>query len=482
MHGSGDKSANAMKTVDDPAMSADDALTQSDVFTQDNNMNKDTTHEKSLTTNSSLNSYDATSPTINNNNNNMTSTSTFTTTPAHNNNTNDNHYQEASSIFDQALEIVSAPTDDKPVWGDDELLNQNLFMEDVVADIVFGDMDDNDILLPPSMRQYDNDDDDDDDVAAIGDEDELSYILGPSNSIEESKIPSSIATASATTIMMGELLPSFGESLLGDDYLSAAANRMLNPQHDEESKLSTAIAPPFYNMDKPYFEDSMMGLGYVPHVSIEEENGASFFNDADNFIGNSTLSLPPLPLQMATKFPPPSQTATNSPQSPTEGISNPPIVTPALSRHITANMPLDNPACALPAEDSPNRLESRSYKPCPPRRRSCSSSASECTTDSKCITDSALWSIRFAELEKFKQQYGHCNVPQKYEENTRLGAWVARQRFIMRRCESGASEDSNDLLYDERVEKLKDLGLEASLGKSVWLWLLYDARLSTNYC
>ncbi|KAL7542025.1 hypothetical protein ACHAXR_011452 [Thalassiosira sp. AJA248-18] len=40
---------------------------------------------------------------------------------------------------------------------------------------------------------------------------------------------------------------------------------------------------------------------------------------------------------------------------------------------------------------------------------------------------------RLQELEMFKAQYGHCMVPEKWEENLALGAWVSNLRSLYRR-------------------------------------------------
>jgi len=40
------------------------------------------------------------------------------------------------------------------------------------------------------------------------------------------------------------------------------------------------------------------------------------------------------------------------------------------------------------------------------------------------------WEERFRELRKFKQRFGHCQVPAVWAENTPLGAWVRHQRVL----------------------------------------------------
>jgi len=74
----------------------------------------------------------------------------------------------------------------------------------------------------------------------------------------------------------------------------------------------------------------------------------------------------------------------------------------------------------------------------------------------------AAWKKKFRELEDFKSKHGHCNVPQKYEKNTSLGGWVARQRLIMRKWEVDGSVKPR--WTDERMKKLKSIGLSSSIG------------------
>ena len=44
------------------------------------------------------------------------------------------------------------------------------------------------------------------------------------------------------------------------------------------------------------------------------------------------------------------------------------------------------------------------------------------------LVDQVPWEERFAELQTFKSQYGHCNVPRNHPENTQLGHWCSTQR------------------------------------------------------
>merc|ERR1712029_1257726 len=63
------------------------------------------------------------------------------------------------------------------------------------------------------------------------------------------------------------------------------------------------------------------------------------------------------------------------------------------------------------------------------------------------------WFDRLNELEEFKKEHGHTNVPASYSENPALGNWVQRQR---RSFKEGT-------LVDDRVECLNKIGFEWSL-------------------
>ena len=39
-----------------------------------------------------------------------------------------------------------------------------------------------------------------------------------------------------------------------------------------------------------------------------------------------------------------------------------------------------------------------------------------------------MWDRRLYELQEYRDEYGHCNVPHDYEPNPSLGWWVNTQR------------------------------------------------------
>ena len=87
-----------------------------------------------------------------------------------------------------------------------------------------------------------------------------------------------------------------------------------------------------------------------------------------------------------------------------------------------------------------------------------------------------MYPLLLLSWQEFKLQHGHCNVPQGYDKNTKLGAWVSRQRLMMRTWDekheadkgiSCSDSDGNAYSQGDRVQQLKDLGLESFVGKFV---------------
>ncbi|EJK47752.1 hypothetical protein THAOC_33510 [Thalassiosira oceanica] len=72
------------------------------------------------------------------------------------------------------------------------------------------------------------------------------------------------------------------------------------------------------------------------------------------------------------------------------------------------------------------------------------------------------WYTRYRELEAFKAEHGHCNVPQRQGA---LGKWVHNQR----------TERKNDKLSEKRVQKLDGLGFVWKPRSSPMTW---DERLA----
>lgn len=72
------------------------------------------------------------------------------------------------------------------------------------------------------------------------------------------------------------------------------------------------------------------------------------------------------------------------------------------------------------------------------------------------------WNQRFQDLKDFKDEFGHCNVPSRYEPNPELGIWVGTQRTQYRLYLNAKETGDNSLaaasMSDERVQQLEELG------------------------
>jgi hypothetical protein len=71
-------------------------------------------------------------------------------------------------------------------------------------------------------------------------------------------------------------------------------------------------------------------------------------------------------------------------------------------------------------------------------------------------TDHTAWEVRLSELTDYRKVHGHCNVPNNYSENVKLGTWVANQRGQYKLHRKGETS----LITLPRIEALERLGFE----------------------
>eukprot|EP00523_Entomoneis_sp_CCMP467_P010910 CAMPEP_0168736718 /NCGR_PEP_ID=MMETSP0724-20121128/10006_1 /TAXON_ID=265536 /ORGANISM="Amphiprora sp., Strain CCMP467" /LENGTH=394 /DNA_ID=CAMNT_0008783927 /DNA_START=46 /DNA_END=1227 /DNA_ORIENTATION=- len=69
-----------------------------------------------------------------------------------------------------------------------------------------------------------------------------------------------------------------------------------------------------------------------------------------------------------------------------------------------------------------------------------------------------IWNARFQELQAYKAQHHHCNVPVNDDENHSLGLWVDRQRTLFR----------NGELSRARQKRLQDIGFVWRIFEESW--------------
>ena len=76
-----------------------------------------------------------------------------------------------------------------------------------------------------------------------------------------------------------------------------------------------------------------------------------------------------------------------------------------------------------------------------------------------------VWEKKFEELRIYRNRFGNCNVPEKYDENPSLGKWVSYQRQQYARKVNGKKSNMSSL----RVKLLRSLGFEWDImKKDVW--------------
>ena len=86
--------------------------------------------------------------------------------------------------------------------------------------------------------------------------------------------------------------------------------------------------------------------------------------------------------------------------------------------------------------------------------------------------NAAVWNECFEQLLEFKAQFGHCLVPQQYSANSKLGRWVANQRYTYKLYQEGTP----CRMTAERVRKLESVGFfletyTSSRGKQSIVWI-----------
>ena len=60
----------------------------------------------------------------------------------------------------------------------------------------------------------------------------------------------------------------------------------------------------------------------------------------------------------------------------------------------------------------------------------------------------SAWEEMFANLCRFKEENGHCNVPATYSENVALGSWVTNVRVLYKK----------NALEKKRIDRLETIG------------------------
>ncbi|MDY4960476.1 MAG: Helicase associated domain protein, partial [Chlamydia suis] len=68
------------------------------------------------------------------------------------------------------------------------------------------------------------------------------------------------------------------------------------------------------------------------------------------------------------------------------------------------------------------------------------------------------WEENFLELQRFREEHGHCNVPNRYPQNPQLASWVSNQRYAFKKGE----------LSEDKIVRLEELGFVWDVLKEAW--------------
>ncbi|MEB2690595.1 DEAD/DEAH box helicase [Chlamydia suis] len=69
-----------------------------------------------------------------------------------------------------------------------------------------------------------------------------------------------------------------------------------------------------------------------------------------------------------------------------------------------------------------------------------------------------VWEENFLELQRFREEYGHCKVPQRYPQNPQLASWVSQQRVDFKKGK----------LAEDKIARLEELGFVWDVFEEEW--------------
>jgi hypothetical protein len=84
----------------------------------------------------------------------------------------------------------------------------------------------------------------------------------------------------------------------------------------------------------------------------------------------------------------------------------------------------------------------------------------------------SIWSVRFQQLCEFKEQFGHCLVPQQHAANPKLGQWVHTQRSHYKLYQEGKPS----YMTPERIRELESVGFKLETSRAC-IWTIQFQQL-----
>ena len=67
---------------------------------------------------------------------------------------------------------------------------------------------------------------------------------------------------------------------------------------------------------------------------------------------------------------------------------------------------------------------------------------------------------RFQQLEAFKEEIGHCNVPNRFANNRTLGYWCSNMRRAYKNIQKGMKMKTDYDLTPDRIKRLEEIGFQ----------------------
>ena len=95
--------------------------------------------------------------------------------------------------------------------------------------------------------------------------------------------------------------------------------------------------------------------------------------------------------------------------------------------------------------------------------------------DSRTKSDSLRWDEQFSELQNYKKEWGHCNVPTSSAKNKSLSRWVVYQRDLFRLAEKGEKSS----LTTEKRKRLESIGFQFVFSREKSRSLRWNKHFST---
>ena len=82
-----------------------------------------------------------------------------------------------------------------------------------------------------------------------------------------------------------------------------------------------------------------------------------------------------------------------------------------------------------------------------------------------CDKEVQMCELHCRELEAFKSEFGHCNVPTRYSVNPSLGHWCRAMRYSYNKMQQGQKPRSN--LTQELIKCLEEIGFKWKVKETI---------------